>query len=426
MNVAIAPTSALRGVVTTPGDKSISHRTLMLSALADGESVIHGLSNGEDVRATRAIMSALGAHIDDRGGVVVVRGPREGLHPSTTSLDCGNSGTTIRLLAGFLASVPGTHILVGDESLSSRPMDRIAEPLREMGLSLRGQGDRYTPPLTVEVPSAGIRSIEYSVPVPSAQVKSAVLFAGLATQETTVVRESLRTRANTEEMLHDAGVDVLCEDIGKGRVVRLHGSRPRAHEWWVPGDPSQAAFFAVLAALHPDADVTVAGLYPGPERLGFVAVLQRMGAHIELVPSAHGVNLVARSSDLQGVVVSSEEIPSVDEVPILAVAAAAAGGDTRFVDVGELRIKESDRLQGSVDLVTALGATAEIDGDDLIIHGVGTAKLFRSFSYRAALDHRMVMSAAVAAAVGQGGTIEGAETVSSSFPDFFDVVASLR
>lgn len=426
MIVTISPAPRLRGVVTTPGDKSISHRTLMLAALASGESVIHGLSNGEDVSATREIMTALGARVEDRGDVVVVVGPDGGLHPSTSRLDCGNSGTTMRLLAGFLASVPGTHVLIGDDSLSARPMDRVAEPLREMGLLLRGHGERCTPPLTVDVSTNTRHAIEYSVPVPSAQVKSAVLLAGLAASGTTIVRESLRTRANTEEMLRDVGVEVESEDVGKGRVVRLHGSRPQPHEWWVPGDPSQSAFFAVLAALHADANVTVADLYPGPERLGFVSVLQRMGADIDLRPSAHGVSLVARSSELHGVVVSSEEIPSVDEVPILAVAAAAASGETRFVDVGELRIKESDRLQGSVDLVAALGASAEIDGDDLIIHGVGSAASFQPFSYRAALDHRMVMSAAVAAVVGRGGSIEGAETVSSSFPDFFSVVASLR
>lgn len=426
MNVTVEPAGTLRGEIRTPGDKSISHRALLISALAEGESTIEGLSDGEDVRGTLEIIRELGATVSIVEDHISVRGLADGLHPSDRPLECGNSGTTMRLLAGVLGNVPGEHHLQGDPSLSQRPMDRVAAPLRAMGIDMSGLGPRMLPPLRVTVPRGEIRSLEYTVPVPSAQVKSAVLFAGLAANGVTEVAESVRTRANTEEMLQQAGITVVSEDCGDGRVVQLHPGRPQPHRWRVPGDPSQAAFFIVLGAIHADAAIEVVDLYDGPERLGFLDVLERMGAAIARHTSPAGVTVRSQSSDLVGTTVESEEIPSVDEVPILAVAAAAATGTTRFRDVAELRIKESNRLTGTIELLRSLGVTAREEGDDLVVEGAGSASTFHSFEYHAALDHRMVMSAAVAAAAGRGGVIHGAETVSSSFPIFFDDLASLR
>ncbi|MDE3008118.1 MAG: 3-phosphoshikimate 1-carboxyvinyltransferase [Acidobacteriota bacterium] len=414
----------LRGTVRVPGDKSISHRALLLSALASGVSVISGLSSGHDVAATRVIVSQLGAELRDEDGDVVVEGARDGLRVSAGKLDCQNSGTTMRLLCGVLAGVPGEHHLVGDASLSRRPMDRVAMPLELMGARLEGQGERRTAPLRLWG-STPLQGIDYAVPEPSAQVKSAILLAGLAANGACVVREAIRTRSATEDMLRACGVTVTSESVGAGRVVELTPSRPTSHHWRVPGDPSQAAFFAVLAAIHDDASLDVLSLDASPERVGFVFVLQRMGARVDLVEHGGAIGLRAETSMLHATEIHAHEIPSVDEVPILSVAAAAASGVSVFREMSELRVKESDRLEGSARLVNALGARAWIEGDDLYVEGLGSARRFRDFSFDAALDHRMVMSAAIAGCAGHGVTIDGAATVASSYPTFFRDLALL-
>lgn len=416
---------SLRGAVRVPGDKSASHRALMISALAEGSSTIEGLSTGSDVASTSAIIGLLGASRVDHGDVVTIVGRPDGLVQSSSPLDCGNSGTSMRLVSGIVSGIEGTHTLVGDESLSARPMDRVAAPLTLMGATVIGHGPKTTAPLTIHG-MRPLRSLDYHVPTPSAQVKSAILLAGLNSAGTSTVREDVRTRSTTEDMLRRAGVIVDSFDHDDGRTVTISPGRPRAMDWQIPGDPSQAAFFAVLGAIHDDAELEVPGIDGAPERVGFVRVLARMGASVTLVPDAAGVSLQSRSSSLTSTEIYSREIPSVDEVPILAVAAAAARGVSSFRDMGELRVKESDRFAGSMTLAQSLGCRVWAEGDDFFIEGLGGAGAFTWFSIDAGLDHRMVMASAVAGAAGAGCEIVGAQTVTSSYPSFFDDLASLQ
>ena len=417
----------LSGSLAVPGDKSISHRALLLAALAEGTSTITGLSPGDDVARTRTAVAALGAGVDADGPTVVVHGGRSRLHAPDARLDLGNSGTGLRLLAGVAASLAGTTSLSGDDSLRSRPMDRVAIPLTRMGARVDGGGDRCLPPITVT--GGPLVGIDYTPPVASAQVKSAILLAGLDADGDTVVREPVATRAHTEEMLAAAGADVAVEPAGAGRVVRIRRSRLLCGDYTVPGDPSQAAFWLVGSVISPGSLVTVAPVYLGPDRLGFVGVLRRMGAVIEVEEAGGGSgSLTGYTSLLHGTTVEAAEIPSLDEVPILAVAATAALGQTRFRDVGELRVKESDRLAGSAALVRAFGGTAEVDGDDLVVEGRGGP--LQPGSFDAHGDHRMAMAAAIAGAVcpgpGDVTTIAGWESVATSYPGFADDLDRLR
>lgn len=419
----VEPLARLRGALRVPGDKSYSHRAVLVSALADGTSTITGLSPGADVAATLEVVTRLGAGVAREEGRHLVTGPGAGLRASAAPLECGNSGTTMRLVAGVVAAIAGTHRLVGDPSLSRRPMDRVAVPLRLMGARVEGEGPTLCAPLTVT--GGRLTGIEYAVPVPSAQVKSAVLLAGLGAEGPTTVVEAVRTRTTTEDVLAEAGIDLARADEGAGRRVRLAPGRPARHDWFVPGDPSQAAFFAVLGAVHDDASIEVLSLDAAPERVGYVGVLARMGARVALHDHGGFHSLTSLSSALRATEVHSREIPSVDEVPALAVAACAAEGTTAFREVGELRVKESDRFAGVLALATGLGARAWAEGDDLLIEGLGAARRFAPFSLDAALDHRMVMAAAVAGAAGRGCEIDGAETVESSYPHFFRDLALL-
>lgn len=426
MSVAqrVERTTSLHGSLRVPGDKSASHRALMLSALASGESTIEGLSPGRDVASTSAIMMLLGAQRADEDDVVRILGPEAGLMTSASPLDCGNSGTTMRLLAGVVSGIAGTHTLVGDESLSTRPMDRIAVPLNLMGARVTGEGERVSAPLHIEG-SSTLRAIEYDVPVASAQVKSAILFAGLVGSGPTVVRERVLTRTTTEDMFRYAGLTVHSVDEPEGRSVTVSPGRPHAANWSIPGDPSQAAFFTVLGVIHNCAVIEVLNVDASAQRIGFVGVLQRMVAALTLTNSADGVTLRAQSSELTATDVSSSEIPSVDEVPILVVAAAAATGVSAFRDMAELRLKESDRFLGSMELARSLGCRVWDEGDDFFVEGLGSASSFQTFDIDAGLDHRMVMASAVAGSAGNGCTIQGAGTVSSSYPGFFNDLASL-
>lgn len=417
--------ATLSGAVRVPGDKSASHRALMLSALATGESTVEGLSPGLDVAATGEILQQLGARRRDDGDLVTIVGPDHGLRPSERALQCGNSGTTIRLVSGIVSALDGRTRLEGDASLSRRPMDRVAVPLGLMGASVTGEGPRVTPPLIIEG-SRHLRGIDYRVPTPSAQVKSAVLLAGLFAEGETVVHEAVRTRTTTEDMLRLAGVQVTSVDVGDGRRVHLTPQRPRARAWRVPTDPSQAAFFCVLGLIHPHADIEVLDVDNAPERTGFVRVLERMGADLVTRPSPSGVTLRARTSTLRATEIHAAEIPSVDEVPILSIAAAAAAGVSAFRDMGELRLKESDRFDGAVTLARLLGCRAWSEGDDFFVEGLAGADAFAPFAINAGLDHRIVMSSAVAGAAGHGCDIDGSDTVRSSYPGFFDDLASLR
>jgi 3-phosphoshikimate 1-carboxyvinyltransferase len=417
----------LTGTLSVPGDKSISHRALLLAALAEGVSTITGLSSGDDVLRTRRAIASLGAEVDDDGPVVRVTGGRSRLGAPHDPVDMGNSGTGLRLLAGVAATLDGTTVLTGDDSLRGRPMDRVAEPLLRMGAGVSGQGEHCLPPIGVT--GGPLRAIDYTPPMASAQVKSAVLLAGLAADGETVVREPVATRAHTEEMLAAAGADIAIERVGGGRVIRVRRSALSPGSFTVPGDPSQAAFWVVGGVVVPGSLVTVSGIHLGPERLGFLGVLRRMGATIEMQESGNGTGSVTSYSCLlQGTVVESHEIPSLDEVPILAVAAAVAHGTTRFRDVGELRVKESDRLAGTVDLVRAFGGQAEAEGDDLVVQGGGGP--LRPGRVDARGDHRLAMAAAIAGAAcpapGAVTTITGWESVVTSYPGFADDLERLR
>jgi 3-phosphoshikimate 1-carboxyvinyltransferase len=410
----------LVGTVAVPGDKSISHRALLLAAVADGTSVVRGLSDGDDVRRTADAVTVLGAGIDGTR----ITGAGEGLRPPGAPLDMGNSGTTMRLLAGLVAGFEIRCVLEGDASLSTRPMDRVAVPLRLMGATVEGTGPRCLPPLRVV--GGGLRGIDYTSPMASAQVKSSVLLAGLRAAGETVVREPVATRRHTEELLALCGADVTVDDDDGVHVVRLRGGELRRFEIDIPGDPSQAAFWVVGACVVPGSEITVERVYVGPGRRGFLDVLGRMGAAVDEVPVtgpgdlAATATIRARSGPLRATTVDAGEITGLDEVPVLAVAAACAEGTTVFHGVGELRVKESDRLAAVVTLVHAFGGAAEARGDDLVVHGSATLS---AGSFDAAGDHRMAMAAAVAAAVagaGEPSRITGFESVATSYPRFAD------
>lgn len=423
--VRVEHAETLKGTLRVPGDKSTSHRALMISALAPGESTIVGLSPGLDVAATSQIMEQLGARRHDDTNTVTIVGPSDGLRESPAPLDCGNSGTTMRLLTGIVSAVPGVHQLIGDASLSSRPMDRVAAPLALMGASIEGEGPRCVAPLHIRG-SRALQGISYDVPMASAQVKSAILFAALAASGPTTVGESVRTRPTTEMMLSRAGVGVVSMDDGEGRRVTIHPGRPRARAWTVPGDPSQAAFFAVLGCIHPHATIEILDVDSATERVGYLDVLARMGATMTVQSTQDTLRLTVQSSELLATEVHAKEIPSVDEVPVLVVAAAAAAGVSAFRGMGELRLKESDRFEGSLALAAKLGCQVWSEGDDLFIQGLGDASRFADFSLNATLDHRMVMASAVAGCAGAGASILSADTVASSYPHFFSDLRNLE
>ena len=424
--VEVAPARSLHGVVRTPGDKSISHRALLLSALAEGRSSIEGLSDGDDVARTLACVVALGGAVErGAGGLVAVDGGRSRLRATTDVLDCGNSGTTMRLLCGVVATIEGAHCLDGDDSLRRRPMDRVAIPLRAMGATIDGHGERCTPPLAVT--GTATRAIRYELPVASAQVKSSILLAGLAGDGPTTVVEPVATRTHTETMLLRAGARGEVASRPDGRDTTVWPSGLAAVDWHVAADPSQAAFLVVAAVLAEDGDVEVRDVDVSEERIGFVGVLAKMGAQVVTrVRREERGDLLATSADLVGTDVDASELPSLDEVPILAVAAAAATGTTTFHDVDELRVKETDRLEATARLVRSLGAVAEIRGDDLEVAGLGNARRFTRLEFDAAGDHRMAMAAVVAASVGAGGVVGGFGGVATSYPGFLAALASMR
>lgn len=399
-----------------PGDKSISHRAILLSALAHGTSTIRGLSDGADVGHTLAAVQALGAGVaTDADGAVHITGGalRECEHP----LDFGNSGTGIRLLAGVAAGLPFRTELDGDESIRSRPMDRIAVPLRLMGADIDGpSGGRFAP---VVVTGGQLRGINYTTPVASAQVKSAVLFAGLAADGITTVNEPSLTRRHTEEMLAARGADITVE--GTTTQVRRSSLRPMDED--VPGDPSQAAFWIAAAAAIPGSDVTVVDLYLGQARDGFLDVLRRMGADLDVTTEPGMASTVhVKGAMLQGTDITPEEVPGlVDEIPALAVTAALADGVTRIRGAGELRIKESDRIATIAEMLTAFGAQVVELEDGLDITGGSPLQPAQVHSHG---DHRIAMAAAMAALATKGTSqIEGFDAVATSYPSFVDDLA---
>jgi 3-phosphoshikimate 1-carboxyvinyltransferase len=399
----------VRGKLRVPGDKSISHRALLLAARAGGVSRITGLSTGQDVVDTRAAVVAMGAVVD---GERVTGGQ---LHEPDGVLWVGNSGTGIRLLAGYCAAFPWLTVLAGDESIARRPMDRIAIPLRQMGAAVDGRGSGRLPPLVIR--GGNLHGIRYQLPVASAQVKSAVLLAGLGAAGDTVVREPVPTRAHTEELLAICGADIAVD----GLDIRVRASTLEPFELDVPGDPSQAAFWVVAAVITPGSELTVERVYVGRARSGFLDVLKRMGADIDVeMVGEHLADLHVRySSNLHGTEVAGDEIPDVqDEVPVLAVAAAVAEGETIFRDAAELSVKETDRLATVTSELGALGGRVEPMSDGIVIHGSGGQPLPGGVAQSHG-DHRIAMAAAVAGLAARGSTrIEGWEAVATSYPTF--------
>jgi len=418
-SLVVAPGGPLVGRISVPGDKSISHRVLMLAALADGTSTVRGLSDGGDVACTRRIIEALGADVVDAGdGAISISGGR--LEAVDHPLDVGNSGTGIRLLAGLLAGLPFRSVLDGDASIRRRPMDRVLDPLRLMGASLRGRDGQPLAPL--EIQGGGLRGIEYRLPVASAQVKGCVLFAGLSAEGPTTVLEDRPSRAHTEELMMAFGITLDVGSDGDLRSVTVQPGRPTAFDHDVAGDPSQAAFWAVAASILPGSEVVVANVYAGPARSGFVDVLSRMGADITHDPTTG--DLTVRHSGLTGTVVTADEVPGlVDEVPILAVAAACADGETTFEGVGELRVKESDRLATVESELGRMGADVRVDGDTLVVRGSALTGAEVDSHH----DHRIAMACAVAALVADGPTtIHGWDAVATSYPGFVADLDLLR
>ncbi len=425
----------LKGRIAIPGDKSISHRSLMLSALAVGESRVTGLLEGHDVLATAAAMRAMGATIERRPdgewrihgvGVGGLLQPRE-------ALDMGNSGTSTRLLMGLVASHPITATFVGDASLSGRPMGRVIDPLAQMGADITSSpGGRL--PLMVRGLAPAI-PLAYRLPVASAQVKSAVLLAGLNTPGITEVIEPVPTRDHSERMLRGFGADLSVETDADGtRHIRIVGEAElKPQTIVVPGDPSSAAFFIVAALLVPGSDVTITNVGLNPTRAGLIDVLRQMGGDIDLMdPREVGGESVAdlrvRHSALTGIDVDPAFAPSmIDEFPILFVAAALAQGRTTTTGLDELRVKESDRLAVMATGLNAIGARVTETEDGLIIDGTGGDPLPGGATVAGHLDHRICMSFAVAGLVtGSPVTIDDMAPVATSFPNFEALLAGLQ
>jgi 3-phosphoshikimate 1-carboxyvinyltransferase len=415
----------LKGVIRPPGDKSISHRALMLGAVTAGETVIDGLLEGEDVLATAAAMRAFGATVTrDEAGRWTVKGLGVGglLEPEAV-IDYGNAGTGVRLALGLAGSHAFATTFTGDASLIARPMDRVLEPLRRMGVqALTRSQDRL--PLTVKGPDMPV-PIEYKLAVPSAQVKSAVLLAGLNAAGTTTVIEPVPTRNHTELMLaaFGAAIETRSGEDG-GRVIALDGRIDlRPQEIVVPGDPSAAAFAVVAALIVEGSDIVVENMMLNPTRIGLVETLTEMGADISVdnrrkVGGEEVGDVRVRASRLKGVTVPAARAPSmIDEYPVLAVAASFAEGDTLMEGIGELRVKESDRIAAIAAGLAANGVSAEEDADSLLVHGA--AKVEGGGTVDAMRDHRIAMSFLVLGLAAENPvTVDDATSIATSFPDF--------
>ena len=429
------PAGPLRGTLRVPGDKSISHRALMLGALAVGETRVRGLLEGEDVLATAAAIRAMGADIERRAdGEWRIHGVGVGgLMQPRGALDMGNSGTSTRLLMGLVASHPITATFVGDASLSRRPMGRVIDPLSQMGADFTASPGG-TLPLMVRGLAPAV-PIEYRLPVASAQVKSALLLAGLNAPGITTVIEPVPTRDHSERMLRGFGAELTVEETAEGRVIRLVGEaelRPQTIE--VPGDPSSAAFFIVAALLVPGSELTIENVGLNPTRAGLIHVLRAMGGSIaETNPREVGgepvADLVVRHSPLTGIDIGPTIAASmIDEFPILFVAAALAQGRTVTRGLDELRVKESDRLATMAAALTGAGARVEETADGLTIDGTGGEPLRGSAKARTKthLDHRIAMSMAVAGLASRDGVeIDDTRPIATSFPAFEALLASV-
>jgi 3-phosphoshikimate 1-carboxyvinyltransferase len=421
MQQEIRPAAAVSGAIALPGDKSISHRYAMIAALAEGSTRIQNYSTGADCHSTLGCLRALGIEIEEQGTEVSVAGKGlEGLRQAAECLDAGNSGSTIRMLSGILAAQPFVTRIGGDESLSRRPMRRIMTPLAEMGARIDAREGQFPP---LEIHGGALRPIEYTLPVPSAQVKTCVLFAGLFAEGTTSVIEPVRSRDHTEIALREFGAEIRVERL----KISLAG-RPRltGRELVVPSDLSSAAFFIVAALLVPGSRLSILGVGLNPTRSALLDFLVGMGARIRVpnLESGGGEligDLVVEHSELRGGVISGGLTAAlIDEIPVLAVLGAATEEGLTVRDAAELRVKETDRIRTVVDNLRRMGVEVEELPDGLSVPGRQT---FRAARFDSFGDHRIAMAFAVAGLHADGvSVIDGAEAASVSFPEFWDTL----
>ena len=419
----ISRTNRLHGTIAVPGDKSIGHRTLILGALARGWTRIVGLPGNADVGATADALTACGVNIQKNGDVAIVQGMgHASLDARGGDVDCMNSGTSMRLLSGVLASTRSRAVLVGDASLSRRPMRRISEPLQKMGAQIELSENGTAP---IRITGTQLHAAEHVLKVPSAQVKSALILAGLYAEGTTVVRGEIGSRDHTERLLPvfgghvEARGDALFVDGGQ----ELHGAFVR-----VPGDPSSAAFWIAAALLVPDGDVVLRNVGANPTRLGFVEILLRMGARLDIESERHDAEpiatLRARTSELHAVEVGGAEAANaIDELPLLAVVATQAEGTTVVRDARELRVKESDRIEGVAKMLRALGGEIETFDDGFAITG---PQRLRGGFVQPYGDHRIAMAASIAALIAEGEcALDDPSCAAVSYPTFYSTLAEL-
>ena len=419
MSQTVTKPRSLRGTIVPPGDKSISHRALILNAIVRGQANVKGLSSGEDVHSTLECLRVLGVVIEPKEdqGVYLVHGGDAILREPLEILNAGNSGTTMRLLSGLLAGQPFMSILMGDSSLNTRPMARVVQPLKQMGAHIMGrEGDTLAP---LSIRGGSLTGIDYTMLVPSAQVKSAIILAGLSAQGETVLHQPALSRDHTERMVRAMGGSVV-ED---GLTLVVQPGQLSAMDIDVPGDISAAAFWLVAALCHPDAQVRLQGVGINPTRVGILEVVEAMGARVAVEDKrAEGgepvADLVVTSSELRGVEIVGDMIPRVeDEIPVLAVAACFASGTTVIRDAQELRLKESDRVHTTVQELSRLGASIVERPDGLVVNGTGRLTGGRCSSHG---DHRLAMALGVAGLLADEEVIvDGAESARISYPDFW-------
>jgi 3-phosphoshikimate 1-carboxyvinyltransferase len=426
---SITSCKKLSGKISVPGDKSISHRALILGSLAQGKSEIQNIAPGKDCTSTLRCLRSLGVKVtgkDDGSSIVHIEGcGYDGLSEAKNVLNAGNSATTMRLLCGVLAAQPFTSLINGDSSLRSRPMDRVISPLRQMGSMIYGRNNNRYAPLFIK--GSKLHGITYELPVASAQIKSAILLAGLFASGITSIKQKAVSRDHTELMLRHMGVQVVMDDLYLS-INQATAPLSPLH-LFVPGDISSAAYWFVAGALHPDAEITITGCGINPTRAGIIEVLKQMGTHIEikdhrLVAGEQIADIHIQSSRLHAAIIDKTILPRViDEIPVLAVAACLADGDTIIRDASELRIKESDRISSTVKELTLLGAKIEELPDGMIIHGSHSLNGAVVDSHN---DHRLAMSLAIAGLVTKGTVrIHNAQAIDISYPSFWQDLEKL-
>jgi len=409
----------LRGSLRVPGDKSISHRSIIFGSLAKGVTKVHDILRGEDVLSTMQVFREMGVQIEDKGDLVEIHGCGfDGLQEPQHPLDMGNSGTSMRLIAGVLAGHNFSAQMVGDDSLSKRPMDRISLPLRQMGVEIAGQTERDLPPLTIHG-NPKLKPIQYQLPIASAQVKSALIFAALQAQGESLIIEKDLTRNHTEDMLLQFGGQLKVD----GKEIRVVGKQElQAQEVVVPGDISSAAFWLVAGLIVPNSKITLTNVGINETRTGILDVIQAMGGKLsvsEVDEVAKSATITVESSELHGTEISGELIPRlIDELPIIALLATQAEGQTLIRDAEELKVKETDRIQVVADALNSMGADIQPTADGMIIQG---KTLLKGASVHTYGDHRIGMMTAIAALLVKDGNVEleRAEAINTSYPDFF-------